>query len=226
LFATSDYRRIRGPDQPVRKSITSSTTSSSSSCPLARDASIELASVHAAQPLGRLLGRKSCPDVLGDRHRHVIGGHASPSWRLRTLLLFETDRTGARVLCARRLGVASLVDDEPPEAPRRADRAEVLEVEGENRSSHPLRDRHHASVDETEVEIGEARVDRNRTPQERGRKKRDGVLARGERVEKETRGAVTGGARTNGWRPYKFAWEETPKDETGEFRRTSLPRWV
>jgi hypothetical protein len=65
----------------------------------------------------------------------------------------------------------------------------VLEVEGEDRSSHPLRDRHHAAVDEAEAEIGEARVDLGRTTQEPGREKCDRVLARDERLQKQTRRA-------------------------------------
>src|SRR5581483_2722518 len=52
------------------------------------------------------------------------------------------------LLLACRVRVASLVDDELPEAAGRAGRAEVLEVEGEDRSSHRLRDRHHAPVHE------------------------------------------------------------------------------
>lgn len=89
----------------------------------------------------------------------------------------------------RRVLVASLVDDEPPEAARRTGRAEVLEVEGQDRSSHPLRNRHHAAVDETEVELGEARVDLHRAPQEPGGEERHPMLARGQRLEKQARGA-------------------------------------
>jgi hypothetical protein len=89
----------------------------------------------------------------------------------------------------RRVRVASLVDDKLPEAARWAGRSEVLEVEGENRSSHRLRDRHHATVDKPEVEAGEARVDLDRAPQEAGGEKRHRVLARGERLEKQARRA-------------------------------------
>lgn len=90
-----------------------------------------------------------------------------------------------RFSCPDRVRVASLVDDEAPEAACRAGCAEVLEVEGEDRSSHPLRDRHHASVDQTEVEVGEARVDLDRAPQESGGKERHRVLACCERLEKQ-----------------------------------------
>lgn len=85
-----------------------------------------------------------------------------------------------------RVRVASLVDDELPEAARGTGRAEVLEVEGEDRSSHPLRDRHHAAVDETEVEVGEARVDLDRAAQKPSGEERHRVLTRGERLEKQT----------------------------------------
>lgn len=90
----------------------------------------------------------------------VLVRWSHPSSSLSPSALQSIDRT----LCARRVGVASFVDDEPPEAARGAGGTEVLEVEGEDRSSHPLRDRHHTSVDETEVEIGEACVDLDRAP--------------------------------------------------------------
>ncbi len=93
----------------------------------------------------------------------------------------------AALLCTRRLRVASLVDDELPEAAGWASRAKVLEVEREDRSSHPLRDRHHAAVDEPEAEAGEARVDLDRTPQEPRREERHGVLAGDERLEQQPR---------------------------------------
>src|SRR5581483_11612258 len=86
-------------------------------------------------------------------------------------------------------------DDELPEAARRAGRTEVLEIEGEDRSSHRLRDRHHAAVDEPEVEVGEAHVDLDRTPQKSGREERHPVLARDERLEQQPRRAAPTRAR-------------------------------
>jgi hypothetical protein len=40
----------------------------------------------------------------------------------------------------------------------------VLEVEGEDREPAALGERHHARIDETEVEVGEASVDLGSTP--------------------------------------------------------------
>lgn len=195
-----------GLDHPVRKSITSRTnvlvalaTASPkirpkvlelSDEPLARDAGLELARDRTAEPLERLVGGERRVEVVGDRHRCVMVGatsHESPPARRE-----RPGRSGSRLyLHTCGVGIAGLVDDELPEATRRAGRAEVLEVEGEDRSSHVLRDSHHAAVDETKVEVREACVDLDRAAQKPSGEERNCVLTRGKRVENQMRRART-----------------------------------
>lgn len=66
-------------------------------------------------------------------------------------------------------------------------RSEVLEVEGEDRQIVPLRERHHAPVDEAEAEIGKAGVDLRGFAEKAAREERDGVLAGCERAQEAAR---------------------------------------
>jgi len=72
----------------------------------------------------------------------------------------------------RGLRVAAFVDDETPEAARATRCSEVLEVERQDRNSHPLGKRHHDSVDEAEIEVGEATVELDGSAQRPGRGRR------------------------------------------------------
>ena len=65
----------------------------------------------------------------------------------------------------------------------------MLEVEGQDRKSHPLRKRHRASVDEAEIEIGEASVDLDSTANSPRGQERDVVLAGDEGFEEQARAA-------------------------------------
>jgi hypothetical protein len=76
-----------------------------------------------------------------------------------------------------RLRVPSFVDDESPEAADRAGRSKVVEVEGQDRKSHPLGKRHHACIDQTEIEIGETCVDLDGAAQSSCGEEGDRVLA-------------------------------------------------
>jgi len=71
----------------------------------------------------------------------------------------------------RGLRVAAFVDDETPEAARATRCSEVLQVESQDRNSHPLGKRHHDSVDEAEIEVGEATVELDGSAQRPGERK-------------------------------------------------------
>lgn len=77
---------------------------------------------------------------------------------------------------------------------RRMGRAEVLEIERENRYSFALGDRHDCGIGVAQLEIGERRVDLDRASQERGREVDDLVLAGGHGAEEES-GCVASDAR-------------------------------
>jgi hypothetical protein len=62
----------------------------------------------------------------------------------------------------------------------------VLEVEREDREPRVIRNRHYAAVDQTQVEVGESRIDLDCAAEASG-EKRHRVLTSGERLEKEAR---------------------------------------
>jgi hypothetical protein len=67
----------------------------------------------------------------------------------------------------------------------------VREVEGENRKAHPLRNGHHRSVGEAEIDFGEAGVELDSAAQRPRGEEDDGVLPGDERVEEEPRATRT-----------------------------------
>jgi hypothetical protein len=85
----------------------------------------------------------------------------------------------------RRVRVARFVHDQAPEAALRSGRAEVLEVEREDRQLVAFRDRHDGRVGQAEVEVGEAGVYLGRASQEPGGEEGDLVLAGVERGEEQ-----------------------------------------
>lgn len=85
------------------------------------------------------------------------------------------------------LGVAGLIDHQAPEPPFGARGAEVLEVEREDRQAVTLGDRHDRSVGHSEVQVGEARVDRDGTAQQPRRQVGHIVLAGVQRREEQAR---------------------------------------
>ena len=107
-------------------------------------------------------------------------------WMLPRMLPVEWDRSldDSRV-CG--VGVARLVDDEPPVAAPWPRGSEVREVECEDRKIMPFGAGHDGSVGEAEVEIGEARVELDSAAKQAGREEGDRVLASRYRVEEEPR---------------------------------------
>ena len=85
------------------------------------------------------------------------------------------------------VGVARLVDDEPPVAAPRPRGSEVREVERQDRKVMPFGAGHDGSVGESEGEVCEARVDLDGAAKQTGGQEGDGVLASRYRVEEEPR---------------------------------------
>jgi hypothetical protein len=65
-------------------------------------------------------------------------------------------------------------------------RSEVLEVEGEDRQPVPLCDRHHAPIDEAQIEIGIASIELGGAPGDSRGEKQHGVFPADERSEECT----------------------------------------
>ena len=97
--------------------------------------------------------------------------------------MLETGTLDGSAVCC--VGVARLVDDEPPVAAPRLRGSEVREVEREDRKVVAFGASHDGGVGEAEVEIGEARLDLDSAAKQAGGEERDGVLADRGRVEEE-----------------------------------------